>query len=73
MGSWRGMTRRNHHFGEVYWSDYFKSEIVVVRYDADDQWWFVVRRRPTQMLRARTPLSEMSRRNLLDKTTNVLV
>lgn len=27
-------------FGDMFYSDYFQCECVLVRYDDDDNWWF---------------------------------
>lgn len=47
------------YFGRVVWSDYFKSRLVVVRHQDDDNWWFLLERDPRRILKARTKLSLM--------------
>lgn len=48
-------------FGEVRWSEYFGSRIVVVDWRSDDEWLFVVESGPyaRRIMRARTRLSAM--------------
>lgn len=31
-------------FGDMFYSEYFKSNCVVIRYNSDDDWWFVSER-----------------------------
>ena len=50
------------YFGTVFYSEYFKSYCVVVRYKNDDDWYFVVENRPTHILKAQTKLSRMGRK-----------
>ncbi len=52
------------YFGTVFYSDYFKSYCVVVRYRNDDDWYFVVENRPTHILKAQTSLRSMKRKKL---------
>ena len=50
------------YFGTVFYSEYFKSYCVVVRYKNNDDWYFVVENRPTHILKAQTKLSRMGRK-----------
>ena len=51
--------RPEERFGEVRWSEYFDSRIVVVDWRSDTDWRFVVERGPYagRVLKAPTPLS----------------
>lgn len=49
----------NNFFGRVVWSDFFQSHLVVVRYQDDANWWFVLEKEPVGILKARTELSRL--------------
>jgi hypothetical protein len=42
----------NVKFGDVFYSEYFKSKGVVVKYIDDKDWWFVIESQPSRILKA---------------------
>lgn len=51
--------RSNAYFGTIFYSDYFKSYGVVVRYKNDDNWYFAIEKQPMRVLKAQTKLSKL--------------
>lgn len=45
--------------GELRWSPFFRSWIIVVQHSSDEEWRFVVVDNPSEVLRARARLSEL--------------
>lgn len=51
--------RPNAYFGTIFYSGYFGSRGVVVRYKNDDDWYFVIEKQPMRVLKAQTKLSKL--------------
>ena len=46
-------------FGDIFYSEYFKTRGVVVSYIDDKNWWFVLENRPSHTFKAQSPPSEL--------------
>lgn len=54
--------------GDIVYSFHFNSYLIIVRVASDDDWSFVIKDKPTRVLKAQTPLSYFVKKGLYKKS-----